>query len=156
MRGVISVTIKGDDDLQIGTALTTKVQGPAATVEYQWYRGANATGDAWTAIPGATEAGYTATEADAGYYLKVVATGVGEYAGSVEDVTANPVYTERLVVSTDSPALGERVTATVVPGDYSRSISGASSTRTETRPRLPMRRSPTSRPATTTSATGSR
>ena len=33
-------------------------------------------------------------------------------------MTANPVYTERLVVSTDSPALGERVTATVVPGDY--------------------------------------
>ena len=118
MRGVLSVTIKGDADLQVGTALTTKVQGSAATVEYQWYRGANATGDAWTAIPGATEAGYTATEADAGYYLKVVATGVGEYAGSVEDVTANPVYTERLVVSTDSPALGERVTATVVPGDY--------------------------------------
>ena len=118
MRGVLSVTIKGDADLQVGTALTTKVQGSAATVEYQWYRGANATGDAWTAIPDATEAGYTATEADAGYYLKVVATGVGEYAGSVEDVTANPVYTERLVVSTDSPALGERVTATVVPGDY--------------------------------------
>ena len=118
MRGVISVTIKGDDDLQIGTALTTKVQGPAATVEYQWYRGANASGDAWTAIPDATEAGYTATEADAGYYLKVVATGVGEYAGFVEDVTAKPVYIERLVVSTDSPALGDRVTATVVPGDY--------------------------------------
>ena len=57
MRGVLSVTIKGDADLQVGTALTTKVQGPAATVEYQWYRGANASGDAWTAIPDATEAG---------------------------------------------------------------------------------------------------
>ena len=116
--GVTSITINGDADLQIGTELTTKVQGKAATVEYQWYRGANASGDAWTAIPDATEAGYTVTDADAGYYLKVVATGVGDYAGTVEDVTATPVYAERLVVSTDSPALGERVTATVVPGDY--------------------------------------
>ena len=32
-------------------------------------------------------------------------------------MTATPVYAERLVVSTDSPALGERVTATVVPAD---------------------------------------
>ncbi|MBQ4079173.1 MAG: fibronectin type III domain-containing protein [Thermoguttaceae bacterium] len=115
--GVTSITINGDADLQIGTELTTKVQGKAATVEYQWYRGANASGDAWTAIPDATEAGYTVTDADAGYYLKVVATGVGDYAGTVEDVTATPVYAERLVVSTDSPALGERVTATVVPAD---------------------------------------
>lgn len=51
---------------------------------YQWYRGDN---DQWTEIEGATSRYYKQTDDDFGYYVKVVATGVGEYTDSAEAAT---------------------------------------------------------------------
>ena len=115
-RPIISVSISGDEDLQVGSELTTAVVYKYATADYQWYRGAAADGDAWTAIDGATAKTYTVTDADKGYYLKVVATGTGVFSGVVEDVTAEPVYVERLsFVTGEYPQLGERIQVALNP-----------------------------------------
>ena len=69
-----------------GETVTASVSPSGATASYQWYRGA-------TAISGATSASYVPTYLDDGYTLKVVATGTGEYSGSVSATTSsNVVY----------------------------------------------------------------
>ena len=115
-RPLVSITISGDENLQTGSELTTALVYKYATADYQWYRGAAADGDAWTAIEGATGKTYTASDADKGYYLKVVATGTGVFSGVVEDVTAESVFVERLSFVTGAyPQLGERIQVALNP-----------------------------------------
>ena len=117
-RPISSITISGDTGLQAGSQLTTAVVYKYATADYQWYRGETADGDVWTAIDGATAKTYTVSDADKGYYLKVVATGTGDFSGVVEAVTAESVYLERLsFVTGEYPLLGERVRVALNPND---------------------------------------
>ena len=122
-RKVASITISGDADLTVGSELTTAVVYKYATVDYQWYCGETADGDAWTAIEGATASTYVISDADKGYYLKVVATGTGAYSGSVEAVTAAPAQSEPASVECLSfvtgatPQLGDRVRTALNPVD---------------------------------------
>ena len=62
----------------------------AATVIYQWQRGATENGT-FTDIPGATSGTYKLQDDDYGYYIKVVAMGTGGYSETLNAVTAAPV-----------------------------------------------------------------
>ena len=75
------------DVYTIGDTLTLDLTPTDATVDVQWYRvGANPDGSD-APIDGATTIEYTTTAADAGYDLKIVATGTGTSAGSTASVT---------------------------------------------------------------------
>ncbi len=83
-----------------GTAVTAAVSDPdvvtAGTVSWQWerFRGLSD----WTAIDGATSAGYTPTAADSGYYLRATASYTdGEGAGkSAQAMTTSPPLSHEL------------------------------------------------------------
>ena len=90
------------------TAVRATLKPTAATVTYQWYRTKNAA-DAtavWTAISGATKATYVPTDADLGYYLKVVARGTGDYAGHATQAITTGKAT-RAIVSVTLPTTVE-------------------------------------------------
>ncbi|MBQ6827906.1 MAG: fibronectin type III domain-containing protein, partial [Thermoguttaceae bacterium] len=74
------VTLRGT--AKVGETLTASVSPNGATASYRWYCGTNAT-DVTTEVSGATSATFTLTSAYVGAYLKVVATGTGDYCGSV-------------------------------------------------------------------------
>ncbi len=83
--------------------LTAGAVSPSgATVTYQWYNSTN--GSTWSAISGATSATYTTQSADVGKYIKVAATGTGNYAGSVSSASAGPVTTPVTGVSISGTA----------------------------------------------------
>ena len=81
-----SLTVVGDMlvesplEARFDTAFT-----PTAT--YQWYKATktNAANGTWTKISGATGSSYEPVLADAGYCLRVVATGTGSYAGQLAE-----------------------------------------------------------------------
>ena len=83
--GAITGTAAVDSTLTAG-ALT-----PAgATATYQWMRANTSTG-IYTPIVGATENIYQLTLDDLGKYIKVTATGSGNYSGTVTSIAAGPV-----------------------------------------------------------------
>lgn len=63
------------------TVINTFLTPEGATASYQWFRGKSLNGS-FSTISGAKSASYTLKEADAGYYLRVVATGTGSYTGT--------------------------------------------------------------------------
>lgn len=66
-----------------GNTLTAGARTPAiATVTYQWQK-AITSGGVYSNIVGATASTYLLTAGDATYYIKVVATGTGNYTGSI-------------------------------------------------------------------------
>ncbi|MBR2681182.1 MAG: hypothetical protein IKE23_10610, partial [Exiguobacterium sp.] len=70
-----------------GNATIVATPSPSgATATYQWYRSNGSGTD--TAISGATSSSYQALAGDLGYYLKCVATGTGNYIGSVNHTSA--------------------------------------------------------------------
>jgi PKD repeat protein len=76
---------------QVGSIMTAGALTPAgATASYQWQR-ATTSGGTYTAIAGATATTYTPVAGDGGYYIKVVATGTGSYAGTVTSAYVGPV-----------------------------------------------------------------
>lgn len=81
---------------QIGDTLTASFGDPAPTVDWQWYRSADAdSGETgWTAIDGATGSQYVASTADFGMYLRVVAVGKEDWTGTVSADTDAAVYNE--------------------------------------------------------------
>ncbi len=98
----VEVTFRGATDVLNGVSISTDApkigETLAATVDpatatdaaFQWFR-VDAQG-AETAIDGANAATYTATAADEGFYLKVVATGPNAaYVSTVSATTANVV-----------------------------------------------------------------
>jgi hypothetical protein len=75
----------------VGEILTAGALTPAsATAGYQWQR---LVGETWEYISGATSNTYMLVEDDYGKYIKVVATGSGNYTGTVSATTVSPVTT---------------------------------------------------------------
>jgi len=78
---------------KVGETLTAVVVPEGATATYQWTICNTADGE-YADIAGATASTYTPVAGDAGKYIKVVATGTGEYSGSVTSDAVGPVETE--------------------------------------------------------------
>ncbi|MCF0233734.1 MAG: hypothetical protein HUK22_01995, partial [Thermoguttaceae bacterium] len=102
-------------DPYAGDYIAAIVTPADATCAYQWYR-VSAEG-VETAIEGATGAAYVATAADADYYLKVVATGIGDYYRTASAQTASPVVVApfEVVLSTTTPAYYDTITIKTSP-----------------------------------------
>lgn len=83
---------------KVNTNLTTSLLPSGTTAVYQWYRGTDPN-NVSTRISGATSDSYTVTAADFGYYLKVVATGTGNFTGTVSAVTSAKVELPTVDVS---------------------------------------------------------
>ncbi|MBP5621343.1 MAG: hypothetical protein J6X44_04945, partial [Thermoguttaceae bacterium] len=101
-----------------GTLITATVSPQNADATWQWYRG---TSDNMfqTAISGATANAYEPTDSDVGFYLSVRAVGKGDYEGTVSASTSSPVSGKAgsVALSTDRPAVGTAITATVSPAN---------------------------------------
>jgi len=91
--GTTAVTAIGatTGTLQVGQTLTAGTLMPTyAVATYQWYK-CSTSGGTYTSIAGATNATYTLTGSDCGYYLKVTAVGSGNYVGTVTNSPVGPV-----------------------------------------------------------------
>jgi hypothetical protein len=75
---------------KVGETLTAKVTPDKATVNYQWMR-SDSENEGYAPIEGATEKTYELVAADVGKYIKVRATGTGDYRGTVESEPMGPV-----------------------------------------------------------------
>ena len=109
-RRISSVTLNSTTP-EIGVPLKATVKVYGADVDYQWYR-VSQTGKTF-AIAGATKSTYTPTVDDSQYAIRVVATGKGNYSGTVEATTENVVDHTPVILSSDSPILGQRQLAKV-------------------------------------------
>ena len=113
---------------QVGVVLTADVLTPAgATASYQW-RIADTSGGTYTDISGATLSTYTPVPGDASKFIKVVATGTGNYSGTVTSAPTTAVVTVTLssiAVTTPATKLSYTVgdaldiAGLVVTGTYS-------------------------------------
>ncbi|MDD4565908.1 MAG: hypothetical protein PHE79_10610 [Eubacteriales bacterium] len=75
----------------VGETLTAGTLSPHnATASYQWQRAA-ASGGPYADIANANAGNYTLTVDDEGYYIRVVATGIGVYGGSAISAHSGPV-----------------------------------------------------------------
>ncbi|MDD3693525.1 MAG: hypothetical protein PHX02_06425 [Oscillospiraceae bacterium] len=82
-----------------GQTLTAGTITPyGATVNYQWKR-AETAGGTYVDIPNANSDKYTLTQADVGFYIKVVATGTGAYTGTAPSPYAGPVVLQTTPVT---------------------------------------------------------
>jgi hypothetical protein len=91
---------------KVGETLTATITPSGATASYQWMRSDSEDKDGtYTNISGATEKTYKLVAADVGKYIKVKATGTGDYKGTVESKPVGPVVavTGELVPATDYP-----------------------------------------------------
>jgi len=80
----------------VGQTLTAGTVSPTgAIVTYQWRR-ADAVDGTYGNIPGATANSYTLTAADKDKYIKVAATGSGNYSGTVTSAYKGPVTAGQL------------------------------------------------------------
>jgi len=83
---------------QVGQVLTAGALTPSgATATYQWQR-ATSSGGTYSDISSATSATYTLVSGDFGNYIKVVATGTGNYSGSVTSVATTAVSDPNWIV----------------------------------------------------------
>lgn len=83
-----SVTIGGT--AQVGGTLTASVEPAGATATYQWKSATEQEGS-YTDIDSATSSSYLLTESESGKFIKVQATGTGEYAGEVTSAATGAV-----------------------------------------------------------------
>ena len=80
---------------KVGETLTATITPSGATASYQWMRSDSEDKDGtYTNISGATEKTYKLVAADVGKYIKVKATGTGNYKGTVESEPVGPVEEE--------------------------------------------------------------
>lgn len=92
------------ETLDVGSVITASVlpaeAAESGNVVWQWYRGETA--ETMSLIEGADLSSYIVSDADAGCYLKVTASGTGSYTGEVAAVTEGqvPVVIDPLVVTT--------------------------------------------------------
>ena len=81
---------------EVGQTLTAGIVSPTGAIAtYQWQRADTAEGN-YGNIPGATASTYPLTAADMGKYIRVVATGSGNYSGSVFSTPIGPVTAGQL------------------------------------------------------------
>ncbi len=117
VMNLTSVAMSGD--LKVGETLTATVKPTDATVKYQWYYATSSSASAWTAISGANKSTYTLADADLGRYLKVVATGTGEYVGEVSAVSTAAVVPNYISLASISISgsfnVGQTLTTTLRP-----------------------------------------
>ena len=89
-KSVVSA-ISVDGDAVVGGNLTAvDLEPEGADVDYQW-RSADAEDGTYEDIDGATDSTYTLTEDEEDEWIKVVATGTGDYAGEVISNVVGPV-----------------------------------------------------------------
>lgn len=82
-------TISGT--LQVGQTLTAGTLTPSsATADYQWQSSSKANGT-YNDISGATASTYTLAAGDSGIYIRVKASGNGDYTGSVTSASVGPI-----------------------------------------------------------------
>jgi uncharacterized repeat protein (TIGR02543 family) len=109
------VTISGT--AQVGSTLTASVAPAGATVAYQWQESSN--GANYSSINLATPSTYTPVSGDQGYYIEVVASGSGSYAGSVTSAPTAQVAAAEIpltgVTISGTPQVGDTLTASVAP-----------------------------------------
>ena len=86
--------ISSTESPQMGTQITTTLEPSDVTVTYQWYRGITSNSVDMTAISGAVSGSYTPTIDDVGYFLRVVATGTGDYIGSISHTLTYETITD--------------------------------------------------------------
>ena len=92
--GAISGTI------EVGATLTAGAITPSeATVVYQWQQ-STTEGGIYTDIAGATSNTYTLIESNYNRYIRVVATGTGNYSGTVTSEYRGPVSYTHLTLPT--------------------------------------------------------
>lgn len=84
-----SISLLGTN--KVGQTLTATVEPAEAIVDYVWYRANSENAIFWTEITGATSSVYTLTADDEDMYIKVVATGTGDYEGSVEAISSSAI-----------------------------------------------------------------
>ena len=123
-----SVTLSTVGAPEVGTAITATLIDPDGGVTgatWQWQRSAD--GVTWTAIDGASAAGYTPTEADIGMMLRAnvsysdaVAAGVSLVSATTGTVAAMPAPDQPGTVTLSpegTPEIGKAITATVTDPD---------------------------------------
>ena len=86
-----SVSISGT--AQVGETLTAAVEPAGATTSYQWLSATAQDGD-YAEITDATNSTYELTASEVGKYIKVQATGTGEYGGTVKSTATGAVAAE--------------------------------------------------------------
>jgi len=74
----------------VGQTLSAAISPSSAAASYQWQR-ASASGGDYTDIQGATANSYTLTDNDLSKYIRVIATGIGSYTGTVSNTTLESV-----------------------------------------------------------------
>ena len=85
---ISAISVEGD--AVVGATLTAKVTPDKATVNYQWMR-SESENEGYAPINDATDSTYELVAADVGKYIKVKATGTGNYKGTVESKPVGPV-----------------------------------------------------------------
>jgi len=113
---------------QVGKIMTAGAVTPAgATVSYQWQKSTSADGP-YTNITGATSANYTVVASYYNYYIRVVATGTGSYAGSVTSPYKGPIAASPITRSTITgltPPVMDATAVTSIPetNQYTATVS---------------------------------
>lgn len=83
-----NATISGT--AQVGETLTAAVEPAGATASYKWLFADEEEGD-YSEITAANNNAYVLTASEQGKYIKVQATGTGDYGGTVESAATGPV-----------------------------------------------------------------
>ena len=119
--GVVTLSLSS---LEVGDTVTATLSDPDAGVTgvtWQWAFSANGSSN-WSIILGATSAGYTATEANVGNYLRATATytdsvGSGKDAEAVTSGTVREDDDGVVTLSTSGPEVLTAITATLSDPD---------------------------------------
>ncbi|MCF0233517.1 MAG: hypothetical protein HUK22_00900, partial [Thermoguttaceae bacterium] len=111
---------------KVGDVVKATILPPNGTATYEWRRVSPS--GAETTIAGATGAEYVATSSDVGFYLKVVATGVGDYVGTVCAQTSSAVVfpsgeSFSISLSTPTPGYYETVRVSTTPASALKTAS---------------------------------
>ena len=103
-------------------ALTAGALSPTASnATWQW-SSATTSGGTYTSISGATNSTFTLTSTQNGQYLKVTATGISPYTGSIASAYVGPVFTNLISIGavTGTTTVGSTLTAgTISPAGAS-------------------------------------
>jgi parallel beta-helix repeat protein len=101
---ISSVFVEGE--AVVGKTLTAVVTPPEATVNYQWQRASKKDGP-YTDIDGGTGSAYKLTSADQGRYIRVLATGTGNFTGTQASEPVGPIETPGVVVESFNTHAGD-------------------------------------------------